>query len=244
MRLGGKVALVTGAGRGIGRAIALALAEEGADLCVHYHRSEEGAGQVLKEIEAMGRNAVKVQADLARSDEVQALVDRAYQAFGRVEMLVNNAGIYERIPFRDLTEADWDRVFNVNLKGVFLCSHAVGTRMVEQGSGRIINIASIGGLKAFPDSTPYCVSKAGLIMLTQCLALALAPQVQVNAIAPGAIGTPRGFSERGQEAIRKRTPLKRFGKPEEVAEAVVFLATCNDFITGQVLFVDGGLSLR
>lgn len=244
MRLKGKVALVTGAGRGIGRAIALALAREGASLCIHYHRSEEGAEQVLKEIEAMGQRAMKVKADLSRSGEVLALSDRAYQAFGRIEVLVNNAGIYERVPFRDLTEADWDRVFNINLKGVFLLSHTIGIRMVEQGSGRIINIASIGGLKAFPDSTPYCVSKAGVIMLTQCLALALAPQVQVNAIAPGAIGTPRDFSERGQEAIRKRTPMKRFGEPEEVAEAVVFLAAANDFITGQVLTIDGGLSLK
>lgn len=244
MRLKGKVALVTGAGRGIGRAIALALAREGASLGIHYHRSEAGAEQVLKAIEAMGQNAMKLKADLARSDEVLALVDRAYQAFGSIEVLVNNAGIYERIPFRELTEADWDRVFNINLKGVFLLSHAIGTRMVEGGSGRIINIASIGGLKAFPDSTPYCVSKAGVIMLTQCLALALAPVVQVNAIAPGAIGLPRGFSEKGQEALRKRTPMGRFGEPEEVAEAVVFLATCSGFITGQVLLVDGGLSLK
>lgn len=244
MKLKGKVALVTGAGRGIGRAIALALAREGADLFIHYHRSEKEAEEVVQTVKEMGQNALKIRADLTRSEGVTALVNRAYQAFGRIEILVNNAGIYERIPLRYLTEADWDRVLDLNLKGVFLCSQVVGLKMVEQGEGRIINIASIGGLKPFPDSIPYCISKAGVIMLTRCLALALAPTVQVNAIAPGAIGLPRDFSEKGREAIRRRTPMERFGEPEEVAEAVVFLATCTDFLTGQILPLDGGLSLR
>lgn len=239
-----KVTLITGGGRGLGSAICLALARQGADVVVNYLHSGAGARQVTREIEKMGSRALAVKADISRSEEVQDLVNTALHAFGRIDVLVNNAGVFPRTPFGDISEEEWDRTMDVNLKGVFLCSQAVAPSMLKQGRGRIINLASLGGIKPWPNHLPYCVSKAGVIMATKCLALALAPQVQVNCIAPGIIGLQAGLGEETCRRLHARTPAGKFGDPGDVAEMVLYLATCCDFVTGQVLSIDGGLGLR
>ncbi|MBI2876099.1 MAG: 3-oxoacyl-ACP reductase FabG [Candidatus Tectomicrobia bacterium] len=242
--LAGQVAVVTGGGRGIGSAICRALAQHGARVVVNYLHSEEGAREVVRAIEADGARALAIRADVSRADEVAGLIAGALQGFGRIDILVNNAAIFLRTPFLQIQEADWDRILEINLKGVFLCSQAAARPMLQQGSGRIINLASLGGIKPWPDHLPYCVSKAGVIMATRCLALALAPQIQVNGIAPGLIGAPAGFRSEAVERMVERTPMGRLGHPLEVAELVVFLASSSNFVTGQVITVDGGLGLR
>lgn len=242
--LAGKVAVVTGGGRGIGSAICRTLGRGGARVVVNYLRSEEGARQVAREIEEMGSKALAIRADISKADEVASLFEGALKGLERIDILVNNAAIFSRTPFLQIQEADWDRILDINLKGVFLCSQAAARPMLQQGGGRIINLASLGGIKPWPDHLPYCISKAGVIMATRCLAIALAPQIQVNCIAPGLIGPPAGFGHEAVERLIERTPMKRLGDPQEVADVVAFLACSSDFITGQVITVDGGLALR
>lgn len=242
--LSGKVAVVTGGGKGIGSAICRALAGSGASVVVNYLQSEEGARQVVRDAEERGARALAIRADISRAEEVASLIEGALKGFGRIDILVNNAAIFSRTPFLQIQEADWDRTLDINLKGVFLCSQAAAKPMLRQGSGRIINLASLGGIKPWPDHLPYCISKAGVIMATRCLALALAPQIQVNCIAPGMIGPPAGYGAEAVKRLMDRTPMKRLGDPQEVTEVVAFLACSSDYITGQVITVDGGLGLR
>jgi NAD(P)-dependent dehydrogenase (short-subunit alcohol dehydrogenase family) len=238
--LQGQVALVTGAAKRIGRAIALTLAEAGARVVVSYSTSEAEAEETVREIERRGGQGVAMQADVSRPAEVKKLVAAAEKKFGPVDILVNNAGIFAALQWDKISEADWDRFQNVNLKAQFFCAQAVAKGMKERRRGKIINLASLGGLRAWPTFIPYCVSKAGVIMLTRCLARALAPEIQVNAVAPGSIQFP---GEEPNENYIHRAPLKRTGTPQDVARAVLFLCTQADFITGQVLVVDGGYSL-
>ncbi len=242
MEIEGKVALVTGAAKRLGRSIALALAERGAELVIHYRDSEREAQEILSLIRRAGGKPVAVRGDVSVAADVERIVETAMRAFGRIEILVNNAAIFYRTPFETLTEGDWDRFMDVNLKGPFLLSRRVGSIMLGQGRGKIVNLADVGGMKVWAEYIPYSVSKAGLIALTKGLAKALAPSVQVNAIAPGAVLLPEGTSpEERQRAIR-RVPLERLGSPEDIARAVAYLAE-NDFITGEVLTVDGGQHL-
>jgi NAD(P)-dependent dehydrogenase (short-subunit alcohol dehydrogenase family) len=242
MEIEGKVALVTGGARRLGRSIALALADRGAELVIHYHDSEREAQEVLAQIKQAGGKPVAVRGDVSVSADVDRIVGSAMQAFGRIEILVNNAALFYRTPFEALTEEDWNRFLDVNLKGPFLLCRKVGSIMLQQGQGTIINLADIAGLKPWAEFIPYSVSKAGLIALTMGLAKALAPAVQVNAVAPGAVLLPEGTpTEEGQRAIR-RIPLDRIGSPEDVTRAIVYLIE-NDFITGEVLTVDGGQHL-
>jgi len=237
--LEGQVALVTGAAKRIGRSIALQLASEGADVVVNYATSQAEADEVVREIQGSGRRAIAIEADVSRRADVQKLFSAAEKEFGRLDILVNNAGMFFAAKFEELTDEQWDRIMNTNLKSQFLCAQAAAPIMKRQGRGRIINLTSLGGILPWPAYTHYCVSKAGAIMLTRCLARALGPEILVNSVAPGTIQFP---GELPDEDYIRRVPLHRTGTGDDIAGAVVYLATA-DFVTGQTIVVDGGRSL-
>jgi NAD(P)-dependent dehydrogenase (short-subunit alcohol dehydrogenase family) len=237
--LNGQVALVTGAAKRIGRSIALRLAADGADVVVNYGTSKAEADGVVGEIAAMGRRAIAVRADVSKRAQVQQLFAAAEAEFGRLDILVNNAGMFFAAKFEDLTDEQWDRIMDANVKSQFLCAQAAAPIMKRQGRGRIINLSSLGGLLPWPAYTHYCVSKAAAIMLTKCLARALGPEILVNSVAPGTIQFP---GEAPDQDYIQRVPLHRTGTGEDIAEAVAYLATA-DFVTGQIIAVDGGRSL-
>ncbi len=241
--LANQVALVTGAGRRIGRVIALTLGRAGASVVVNYGESGAGAAATAREIMAMGPAALAVRADVSRPKQVQAMFRTVEKRFGRLDLLVNNAGVFFRAPWDQLTEEGWDRVLGVNLKGPFFCAQAAARLMMKQGRGKIINISSLGGLQAWPNYMHYCASKAGLISLTRSLAKALGPHVQVNSIAPGTILFPDEKVDESMKKIIRSTPLNKAGRPEDIAEMVLYLAAQGEFITGQVFAVDGGKSI-
>lgn len=249
--LSGKVAIVTGAAVGLGRAIAVALGQEGASVAVNYSKSRDDAEETVSLVKAAGGEAVALQADVSQDAEVRAMVSRALDRFGRVDILVNNAGITRHIPFSDLealTEETWDQILAVDLKGVFLCSRAVVEPMRRLGAGRIINISSMSGIKAEGSSLAYSSAKAGVLHLTKCLAKTLGPEILVNAVAPGAIGETRWNADVPDADAKvarqaRNSVLKRVSAPAEIADVVLFLATRADFMTGSTVLVDGGGSL-
>ncbi len=245
--LTGKTALVTGASRGIGRGIALCLAKQGADVAVNYHSSADKAEAVAKEIEALGHQSMTVKADVSVKAEVSLMVAAVKEKFNRIDILVNNAGILSYRTLEQMTEEDWDRVLDTNLKGQFLCAQAVAPLMIENGGGRIINIASIasGGVGvSFPALSHYCASKGGVVALTEGLAFELGPKgINVNAIAPGVIETDMGKvdDEKVMAGLMARLAIKRIGQPEDIGTAAVFLASDEaSYMTGTVVYVDGG----
>jgi 3-oxoacyl-[acyl-carrier protein] reductase len=247
MRMEGKKTIVTGASRGLGRAIALAFAREGADVLVNYASREEQAREVAAAIEGCGRRSVIHRADVSDPVQVQAMVGAALAAFGRVDVLVNNAGITMPKGPLETSEAEWDRVMAVNLKSVFLCSRAVVEGMMAQGGGRIINIASTAGQTGTLSGPAYCAAKAGVIGLTKSLARSFAPHnILVNALSPALIDTEILYwrtPEQWKETLAT-IPLKRLGSPDDLAEAAVFLASNGgNFITGATFDINGGLHM-
>ena len=245
MDLTGKVALVTGASRGIGQAVAVELAKAGADVIVNYIGNEAVAQETVEKVEALGRKALKIKADVGNADEVQAMVDEAHAAFGHIDVLVNNAGITRDGLLIRMKDSDWDDVLNINLKGVYLVSKAVAKLMVKQRSGRIINMTSVSGVTGNVGQANYAAAKAGVIGLTKTCAKELAARgITVNAVAPGFIETAMTdvLPEKIKEGIAATVPLGRMGQPEEIAGVVTFLASdFASYITGQVLNVDGGM---
>ena len=244
MELKGKVALVTGGAQGIGRAVALLLAQNGADVAVsdiNLERAEETA----KEIEALGRRAMAIRADVAKSADVEQMVEVILGRFGQIDILINNAGIAKDKLILRMTEEDWDTVLNVNLKGTFHCTKAVIRHMSKQRNGKIVNIASVVGEMGNAGQANYSASKAGVIGFTKTIAREFAQRgINVNAIAPGYIETPmtEALPEKAKEELKRMIPMERLGRPEDVAAAVLFLVSeASSYITGQVLNVNGGI---
>lgn len=243
--LEGRVAVVTGASRGIGREVALTLAKYGADVVVNYNGSEEKAKEVVAEIETLGRKAIAIKASVSSMDEVSQMIDETVEKFGRIDILVNNAGITKDNLVLKMTEDDFDAVIDTNLKGTFLCMKQVYRLMMKQRYGRIINMSSVIGVSGNAGQVNYAASKAGVIGMTKSLARELGTRgVTVNAIAPGFIETEMTdvLSDKVKQEIEGQIPLKRMGQVQDVAEAVAFLASDKAaYITGQVLHVDGGM---
>jgi 3-oxoacyl-[acyl-carrier protein] reductase/pteridine reductase len=239
--LGGKSALVTGGARRVGRGIALALARAGADIVLTYRSSHAEAFETAREIVSLGRRALAVECDVRSENSVRAAVATAVGRFGRLDLVVNNAAIFESAPLDSLSLEDWDAVFETNARGPFLVAREALTalRAVE---GRIVNIGSLGGIKAWAGHAHYCASKAALNMLTLAMAKAFAPEVSVNCVAPGWIELD-GNSAESAAHFAAKTPMRRNGSVDDVAQAVLFFAAGPHFVTGQVLAVDGGLGL-
>ncbi len=236
--LRGKTILVTGAARRIGRAIALRLAEEGARVAIHFGSSEAEARRTAEE----AGGAELFQANLESVAEIESMFRQVGERLGRLDGLVNNAARFTRFDPLQITGRDWDFIHSVNLKATFFCCQQAAKLMLASGGGRIVNISSQGGIRPWSEHVHYCASKAGVIMLTRALAKAWAPAISVNSVAPGVIPFD-DIDERGKRLI-ELTPARRGGKPEEVADAVVYYLRASKFITGQVLAVDGGLSQR
>lgn len=249
MRLEGKIALVTGAAQGIGRAIALTLAREGADIIVNDVNLEE-AEKVAEEVRALGRRALAVKADVSKRPEANRMVEQAVKDFSRIDILVNNAAPSDRqyALIEDTTEEIWDKHLNTGLKGTFLCSQAVGRQMIKQKYGKIVNIASNAGASGFPGQVAYSASKAGIIQLTKTFAVEWGKHnINVNSVSPSVTQTPHHFMLEKEKPGRylghmKRYPIKRFNRPEDIANAVLFLASSEaDNISGRDLLVDSGI---
>lgn len=241
----GKVTLVTGSGSGAGQGIALRFAEAGASVVVHYHTSETGAQQTARRIRERGGEAIAQPGDLTREQDVARLVQRAVDAFGRVDVLINNAGIYPLASVLDMTTAEWDQVVDANLKSVFLCTQAAAKVMRAQGGGAIVNITSIEAENPAPSHSHYNAAKGGVLMFTRASACELAPYgIRVNAVAPGLIWR-EGLDEAWPDGVarwQRTAPLRRLGLPEDVADACLFLASpAARWITGASLLVDGGV---
>ena len=243
MRLDGAAALVTGAGRRVGQAIAVALAQAGCDVAVHYHGSAEGAQETARAVEQAGRRVKLLQADLRDAAAARKLPDLAAAAFKRLDVVVNSAAVMVREPVEEVTPESWDATLDLNLRAMFFVSQGAIAHL-RRAKGKIVNIADLAGLEPWPAYVTHCVSKAGVIMLTKALARALAPDIAVNAIAPGAVLLPDEWDEKSRQHIEATTPLARLGSPADVVAAVKFLLAGTDYVTGTILVVDGGRLIR
>lgn len=247
MKLDGKVALVTGAARGIGRAIAFGLAAEGANVVVNYVAHQDMAESVVRQIqETMGRQAMAVRADVRNETDVRDMIETVVNRFKKIDILVNNAGTWRGMRLTEMTKDDWDYVVETTLYGVYYCTRYVLPYMVQQRSGKIINISSVAGLSGHPGDTNYSAAKAGVIGFSKALAKEVASiPIHVNVVAPGYVRTDMTamVPEKSIDRILKSIPLRRPAEPEEIAEVVVFLAAGATYITGQVIVVDGGMCI-
>lgn len=243
MDLAGRVALVTGAGRRLGRAIAEGLAARGMTVALHHHASAAGAEAAAAAIVSAGGRAATFAADLADPAAARALPAAVAGRFGRLDVLVNSAGIMERWTLEETTPEAWDRIFAINARAPFFCAQGAAPFLRAAG-GAIVNLGDVGGLEPWPAYGAYCASKAAVGMLTQVLARALAPEVRVNAIAPGAVLVPDEWDQEAREHLARTTPLRRLGAPDDVVRALLYLLEGGDYVTGQLLVVDGGRLIR
>jgi pteridine reductase len=240
MRLEKRTVFITGGAKRIGSHLARAVARRGANLVINYRYSNTDAQAVVQELRRLGVDALAVPGDVSNAEDVQRMVMSAIERFGRIDVLINNAAVYFKTPFAQLTESEWDLTVDINLKGSFLCAKAVAGHMLARGEGKIINFADWAGMRPYPEYLPYCVSKAGVIALTQSLAQELAPAVQVNCIAPGPILMPEDMDEEERQRVIRATPLQRIGSPEDIVQTVLFLIEGTDFATGGTYLIDGG----
>lgn len=240
MNLNGKVVWVTGSGVRLGRAMALDLARRGADIVVHYRSSEAEAQETAAEVRGIGRRALIVQADLGDVAQIRRVVDEIRQGFGRLDVLVNSAANFIRVPWEEIDERVYDTSMDVNLKGPTFCALEAARLIRESGGGKIINFADWAGFRPYKNYLPYLLSKGGIITLTHALALELAPDIAVNAVAPGPVLPPPDSTEAEIAAMIRQVPLKRLGSPDDIVSTVAFLIEGSDYITGQVICVDGG----
>ena len=242
MKLDGRVALVTGAGRRVGRALAVALGRERMSVAVHYNASADGAKETVAEIEAAGGKAALFQADLASPRVPAELVEAVAAKLGGLAVVVNSAAVMERTPIGAVTPQAWDAMFALNLRAPFMISQAAMPLMKREG-GAIVNIADLAAFESWPGYVPHSITKAGIVKMTSALARVLAPEIRVNAIAPGAVLLPAHWEEESAERLVSTTPLQRLGDPEDVVEAMLYLLR-SDFVTGETLIVDGGRHIR
>jgi NAD(P)-dependent dehydrogenase (short-subunit alcohol dehydrogenase family) len=241
VKLENKIAVVTGAGVRVGRALAVALGREKMRVAVHYHSSREEADETIKLIESAGGEGQAFQADLAQADAPQKLVDDIVHAFGPIHVLVNSAAVMLRQPFGTITAKDWDATMLLNLRAPFFLSQAVARAMTEGGA--IVNISDLAAVETWPSYIPHSISKSGIIKMTEGLARVLAPSIRVNAIAPGAVLLPDDWGEQTGERLSDTTPLRRLGDPNDVVEAMLYLLHA-DYVTGETIIVDGGRRIR
>jgi pteridine reductase len=238
----GRLALVTGAGHRVGRALAEGLAERGMNVAVHYNASESPARETAAHVAALGRRAETFAADLTRRGSAAALIDDVVARMGPVDVIVNSAAVMMRTPLETATEAEWDRMFALNLRAPFFVAQA-GARVMKERGGVIINIADLAAYETWPAYIPHGISKAGVVQMTRALARALAPSIRVNAVAPGAVLLPEAWSEADGERLAETTPLRRLGAPADVVGAVLYLIDA-EYVTGETLIVDGGRHVR
>lgn len=243
MELTGRVALVTGAGRRLGAAIAGGLLDRGMDLALHYHASGDGAAELAALAARHGRRAELFAADLRDADAARELPRRVVASFGRLDVLVNSAAVMVRQPVAEVTPESWDATMDLNLRAAFFCAQGA-LPALRKARGKIINLADIAGFEPWPEYPVHCISKAGVVMLTKTLARSLAPDITVNAVAPGAVLLPDDWNESTRRHFAETTPLQRLGAPADVVRAVLYLLEGGDYVTGEVLVVDGGRLLR
>lgn len=243
MELQGRVALVTGAGRRLGREMARALAGRGMSLAIHHHASSTGANELRKQIIDAGGRAACFQADLTDAHAARALAQRVLGEFGRLDVLVNSAAVMHRLGFEETTPEQWDAIQNLNLRAMFFCTQGAAFPL-RAAKGKVVNLADLAGLEPWPGFAAHSVSKAGVVMLTKVLARSLAPEVTVNAIAPGAVLVPEDYDDEERERLARATPLRRLGSPADVVSALLYLVEGGDFVTGETLVVDGGRHIR
>ncbi len=243
MQLRGANILITGSAKRVGRHVALSLAKAGANILVHYHSSSSDAKKLVSEIKSLGVKAQAIRANLNKLSEVKKLAAQAWQVWGRVDVLINNASTFYPTPLGKTTEAQWDDLFNVNAKAAYFLSEALGQKMFKKKSGKIINMVDWAALRPYENYVPYCAAKAALLAVSLGMAKSLAPHVQVNNIMPGPVMWPEDLSVQVKKQVLAKTPLKKIGSAQDIANTIQFVIEGTDFMTGSIIHVDGGRSI-